>query len=652
MNTLAVGGIVYREREPRADVLAAWRAQAERLPGAPCRAPAAFLARVRARERDAAGADEAQNLARARELGLALRARPDDASALAEAFGLVAAAARATLGFSHHDVQLAAGRALYAGRLVEMATGEGKTLAATLPAAAAALAGVPVHVVTTNDYLARRDAQMLEALYARLGLGVGFVVGDLSPAERQAAYRADIVYCSSKELGFDYLKDRIALGELRSRLGAKVTGLATGQPLTGRLLLRGLHFAIVDEADSVLIDEARTPLVISAGKNAAGEEGALFAEAIELARALEADAHFGAVGGSREMRLTETGRAHLATLCGHLGGLWCGPRRREALVCQALTALHGYRRDHDYLVRDDAVMIIDENTGRVHPDRAWEHGLQQLVEAKENVTVTAPRQVLARISYQRFFRRYERLAGMTGTAREIAPECRRVYGLHTVRVPTHRPVQRRYLGCRVFATRAAQSAALVARVRALGAEGRPVLIGTRSVAASEALSEAFTAAGIAHRVLNAKQDEGEAEVVAAAGAPGAVTIATSMAGRGTDIVLGEGVGSRGGLHVVCFERHDAGRIDRQLWGRCARQGDPGSYEILLSLDDELAGRLPAGLRAALAACATTGAGQRLAARVLGARQREVEREHARARRTLEQLDERMDDVLAFAGVKR
>lgn len=647
----AAGGVAYPEREAHDDPLAWWRAQAARLPAGACRAPAAFLATARRVERDGTDAAPETLAARARTFGAALRGDAADAP-LAEVFGLVAAAARRTLGYTHHDVQLAAGRALYEGRLVEMATGEGKTLAATLPAAAAALTGIPVHVVTTNDYLAQRDAETLAPLYALLGLRAAFVVGELTPAERQAAYAADVTYCSSKELGFDYLKDRIALGALRTRLGAKVAGLVAGRPLAERLLLRGLHFAIVDEADSVLIDEARTPLIISAGKRAAEAGGALFAEAVALADGLATGRDFVRGEDGRTVRLTDAGRRALAVQCEGRHGLWRGPRRREALVEQALTALHAYRRDHDYLVRDDAVMIIDENTGRVHPDRAWEHGLQQLIEAKEGVTVTAPREVLARISYQRFFCRYARLAGMTGTAREVAPECRRVYALSAARVPTHRPVQRRFLGHRVFATRELQTAALVARVRGLTAQRRPVLVGTRSVAASEALSAALEEAGITHRVLNARQDAEEAETIAHAGESGAVTIATSMAGRGTDIALGKGVAARGGLHVVCFERHDAGRIDRQLWGRSARQGDPGSYEVLMSLDDELARRLPGAVRAALRGAVATRAGERLAARALLAQQRAVEREHARARRTLERIDEHMDDVLAFAGDRR
>jgi len=648
----ASGGLVYAERGGAGEADALWRALAGRLPVAPYRSPAAFIARVRGRAAACEALSGAELAAAARHEGGRLRRDRGDEAALGAVFGVVAAAARASLGVEHYDVQIAAGRALFAGRLVEMATGEGKTLTAVLPAAAAALAGEPVHVVTTNDYLARRDAEAMGPIYARLGLRVGYVVGGLSPAQRQAAYRADVVYCPGKELGFDYLKDSIALRGMRSRSQSRVSALASGQPWGERLLLRGLCFAIVDEADSVLIDEARTPLIISAGKQPARGEGALFVEAVALARGLEHGEHFHSEGEPAEIRLTAAGRARLAQLGGELGGLWRGPRRREALAVQALTALHHFRRDHHYLVREDAIAIIDENTGRVHPDRAWEHGLQQMIEAKEGVTVTAARQVLARISYQRFFRRFQRLAGMTGTAAEVAAECRRVYALPTTRVPTHRPVRRRYLGRRVFADRQAQIGALIARLQALRAEGRPVLVGTRSVETSEALSCALAGAGLAHRVLNARQDSDEAQVVAGAGAAGAVTIATSMAGRGTDIALGAGVAELGGLHVICFEHHDAARVDRQLWGRCARQGDPGSYELLLSLDDELAQRLPAAVRAGLRRLLAGDAGAAIAARALRGAQRRVERSHARARRTVESADEQMDDVLAFAGARR
>lgn len=638
------GGIAYREKRLDEDngwwqrIDALWAKCRQR----DCEISADFIQMTRA------AADEVSALERSAIVSYvanAIQIYQRDAAGdvgLAKLFGATITCAEGALGYAHHDVQIAAGRALFDGKLIEMQTGEGKTLAASLPAAAAALIGLPVHVVTTNDYLAARDAATLGPVFEPLGLTVAHIEEGMSPHDRKNAYAKDIVYCSGKELGFDYLKDRISSSGLRSAAHAKVRGLIDGQATDARMLLRGLRFAIIDEADSVLIDEARTPLIISAGQQAAGEQGQLFKVAIELAQELEKGRDFQVGATANGAQLSGQGCEKLAELCAHYGGLWRGPRRREALISNALVALYNYLPDKHYLIRDDAIMIIDENTGRVHADRAWEHGLQQLIEAKEGVTITAPREVLARISYQRFFRRYERLAGMTGTGRAAAYEFRRVYGLSTERVPTHRPVRRQFLGSNVFNDRVSSHAFLIDRLRDLHNQGRPVLIGTRSVAASEQLADVLTEHGIDHQVLSAKQDHDEAGVIAHAGQRGAITVATSMAGRGTDIELGEGVAELGGLHVVCFERHDAARIDQQLWGRCARQGDPGSFELVLSRDDELAAGLPAHIRA-------MPIGERSFGWLIRTMQRKVERNHRHARRSLESMDERMDDILAFTG---
>jgi preprotein translocase subunit SecA len=389
----------------------------------------------------------------------------------------------------------------------------------------------------------------------------------------------------------------------------------------------------------VLVDEARTPLIISERGQPAGAE--VYARALELARQLE-PADFSLDSRDGDLRLRDSGRARAAKLAAPLGGVWAGERRREELVVQALRALHALLRDRDYLVADGKVQIVDEFTGRLMADRSWELGLHQMVEAKEGVELTGGNEALARISYQRFFRRYLRLAGMTGTAREAAGELGRIYGLSVVRIPTHRPVQRADAGERLYASQDEKWDAVVERIRALRGGGRPVLVGTRSVGASERLAALLEARGIPHRVLNARQDAEEAEIVAQAGEPGAVTVATNMAGRGTDIRLGAGVAERGGLAVIATERHEARRIDRQLFGRCGRQGDPGSFECHVALDDEIVQR-----HGGAPARALIRAGRPLAA--VAAAQRAAESLHAGMRRRLLRADESLELALAFSG---
>ncbi len=570
--------------------------------------------------------------------------------AVAEAFALVREAASRTLGQRHYDVQLRGGLALLRGFVAEMETGEGKTLTATLAACTAALAGEPVHVVTVNDYLARRDADWMRPVYAALGLSVGVIVQGLDPAQRQAAYACDVTYATNKEIAFDYLKDRISLGRRGSRVRLQLDRLFDEAPRARRLLLRGLHFGIVDEADSVLVDEARTPLIIS------GEsDDTLEAEACEQALALAAELRegrdFRLEGRERAVAYTPEGEARLAERGRALGGFWTSRLRREDLVRQALVALHLLLRDQHYLVRDGKVQIVDEFTGRIMEDRSFEHGLHQMLEAKEGCTLTSRRDPIARISYQRFFRRYRRLAGMTGTAREVAGELWNVYGLPVLSIPTHRPVARSDGGERVFVTAAGKWDAVAARVAELQRDGRPVLVGTRSVEASEELSRRLAGTGIAHRVLNARQDAEEAEIVARAGEAGSVTVATNMAGRGTDIRLGPGVAERGGLHVIATERHEARRIDRQLFGRCGRQGDPGSFERMVCLDDDIVRvHAPAARRLALAAAERApGVAPRLARIAMSLAQHGAERLHARMRADLLRHDDETANLLAFSG---
>ncbi len=555
------------------------------------------------------------------------------------AFALIREMAARTLGMRHYDSQLMGGWVMVNGMLAEMETGEGKTLTATLPAAAAALAGIPVHVITVNDYLASRDSRLMAPLYRALGLSVGTITEELDFEARRSAYACDITYCTNKQLTFDYLRDRIAQGN----------GPRRGQ--RDGLLLRGLCFAIVDEADSVLIDEARTPLVITRPGSQQDME-ITYGQALELARKLVAGRHYTMNPREQRIALTEEGKTFHEELATRLPGIWRGPRRRSLLVTQALSALHCFLRDRHYLVRDDKVQIIDEHTGRIMADRSWEQGLHQLIELKEGCPLTGTRETLARISYQRFFRRYLRLCGMTGTAREVRGELATVYGLHLVDIPTHKPSQRQGAPDRLYPSSALKWQAVVERIKALHQQGRPVLAGTRSVEDSEHLSQLLHRSGLPHQVLNARQDAGEAAIVARAGEAGCITVATNMAGRGTDIPLAPGVAQRGGLHVIATQRNEAARIDRQLFGRCARQGDAGSYEFYLSLDDELVQQqLPAFLRRLLEKARHGDAAMPAWTAWLATRlpQKFIERRHRLMRRAMLETDDRLADFLAFSG---
>jgi preprotein translocase subunit SecA len=564
---------------------------------------------------------------------------------VARAFALVREAAARTLGQRHFDVQLIGGRILLDGMVAEMQTGEGKTLTATLAACTAALAGIPVHVVTVNDYLANRDAHWMGPIYQALGLSVGTIVQGMEPAARRAAYGADVTYCTNKELAFDYLKDRIVLGREANRLQLQVESLYHSRPRLDRLLLRGLHYAIVDEADSVLIDEAKTPLIISGAGAEDSAEREVFQTALALAKEMAPQSDFVIEGRERIVRILPAALDRLAERTASLGGVWSRRQWREELVRQALSAIHLFIRDKQYLVKDGKVQIIDEYTGRVMPDRSWEHGLHQMIEAKEACAMTQRVDPLARISYQRFFRRYVHLAGMTGTAQEVAAELWSVYRLATVSVPTNRPSQRRALPSRIYDNAHDKWQAVVRSIEEQQNAGRPVLVGTRSVAASEHLSRLLAARGLDHRVLNARQDREEAEIVARAGERCRITVATNMAGRGTDIRLPQSSRNLGGLHVIATELHEARRIDRQLFGRCGRQGDPGTYQAIISLEDELV-RIYArrwwqkfnGRWRPIGRAATVRMAQRAA-----------ERLHSRMRRNLLKSDEQLEAALAFSG---
>ena len=597
---------------------------------------------------------------RLRELADELRARLLSASfhshERAFSFALAREAARRHLGMRHFHVQLLGGAAMMGGALAEMETGEGKTLTALLPAITAALMGRPVHIITVNDYLARRDAEQLAPVYNALGLTVGLVEHGQLPQERQRAYASDVTYCTNKELVFDYLRVRLALGPRRA--GARLlideifkSGFAgRHQPL----LLRGLHFAIVDEADSVLIDEARTPLILSGVQEGAENAAGLYETALDVARRLAPGEEFQVRANEKSIRLTARGEGQIARLAAGLPGLWAIRRAREELVQHALAALHLYRRDVQYIVADGKVQIVDEYTGRVMPDRSWESGIHQLIEAKEHCAITERRKTLAQITYQRFFRRYLHLCGMTGTAIEPAGELYGIYGLRVVRIPTNRPLRRTNSGTRVLPTAELKWYAVVKSAYAAARAARAVLIGTRSVEASEHISQLLSKAGLEPVVLNARQDREEAQIVARAGQPGRVTVATNMAGRGTDIQLHPAVCEAGGLHVVLTEYHESRRIDRQLFGRAGRQGDPGSYESIVALDDELFQRF-VGNRLLQLLGKSSHPAEPIPA-VIGRAlrsygQHTAERLHGRARRTALAEDLRVNRILGFAGTE-
>jgi preprotein translocase subunit SecA len=528
----------------------------------------------------------------------ALRARSDDLrkraedgadldELLIEAFALCREASRRTLGLRHFDVQLVGGIVLHHGKIAEMKTGEGKTLVASLALYLNALAGKGVHLVTVNDYLARRDAGWMAPIYHLLGLSVGVNVGTsgtflydpefldethpdprlqhLRPATKREAYMADITYATNSELAFDYLRDNMAhdLAQCNQR---------------------PLHYAIVDEVDSILIDEARTPHIISGQSDESTEK---YYEYARWAARLDKDTDYEVDLKHKSASLTEAGIAKMER--------WTGIRNIYDLenvveahqINQALKAKTLFHRDAEYLVKDGEVIIVDEFTGRTMPGRRWSDGLHQAVEAKEGVKVQQEQKTIATITVQNYFRQYEKLAGMTGTALTEAEEFHKIYGLDVVIIPTHRPMVRADSSDVIYKTEQSKFEAVIDEIVEMNKVKRPVLVGTVSVEKSERLARMLEKRGVKHNVLNAKQHEREAGIIAEAGQPGAVTIATNMAGRGTDIVLGQGVTHVGGLHIIGTERHESRRIDNQLRGRAGRQGDPGSSRFFISLEDDL-----------------------------------------------------------------
>ena len=524
-----------------------------------------IVARINALEpqmQELADEDFAQRMAEYRQQVQAGERTLDDL--LPEVFALVREASRRVMGMRHYDVQLVGGIVLHRGKIAEMKTGEGKTLVATRPVALNALSGKGVHVVTVNDYLATRDAQWMGKLYNFLGLSVGVIVNGLDDQARKEAYGADITYGTNNEFGFDYLRDNMKF-------------YAT------QLVQRGHNFAIVDEVDSILIDEARTPLIIS---GASDESVGMYRAMDQIVRQLGPE-DYTVDEKARTAMLSEEGVAHCEALL-HVDNLFDPANiTQQHCILQALKAHHVFKRDVDYIVQNDKVVIVDEFTGRLMDGRRYSDGLHQALEAKENVTIAAENQTLASITFQNYFRMYDKLAGMTGTADTEAVEFHQIYNLEVVSIPPNKPMQRKDYPDLIYRTRKEKYDAIIEAIRELYEKGQPVLVGTISIETSEMLSQRLKKLNIPHSVLNAKQHAREAEIVAQAGQKGHVTIATNMAGRGTDIVLGEGVLELGGLHILGTERHESRRIDNQLRGRSGRQGDPGSSRFYLSLEDDL-----------------------------------------------------------------
>jgi preprotein translocase subunit SecA len=502
---------------------------------------------------------------------------------LPEAFAAVREASRRTLGQTHVDVQIIGGAVLHQGKIAEMATGEGKTLTAVLSAYLNALSGNKVHVVTVNDYLAKRDRNWMGPVYEFLGMKVGVLQSLSGLLERREAYAADVTYGTYNEFIFDYLRDHRSQSETRSEV---VDFILRGQTVSSeeRYCQRGLHYAILDEIDSTLIDAGIQPLSIS---ESSGTPAIVHRQAHEVAEGLEKGVHFKIDEKKKKVEFFPEKAEKDIRLPLELKTMGKGKGTWDNYVEQSLRAIHLMKKDRDYIIKDGRIVVVDPFTGRAAPQRTFGEGLHQALEVKESLFVTSESKPVLSITYPLYFRRYKKLSGMTGTATSEAREFRKVYGLGVVSIPTYLPLKRLHLPDVIFQTEKEKMNAIVADITRFQRDGRPVLVGTNSVGKSEILSELLDSQGIVHFVLNARQHEKEAEIIALAGQRGRVTIATNMAGRGVDIVLGDGVREIGGLHVIAAEHHDARRIDDQLRGRAGRRGDPGTTQIFVSLEDDL-----------------------------------------------------------------
>jgi len=572
-----------------------------------------------------------------------------------EAFGLACSAIRRVHGYQPFDVQLAAGIVMHFGGLVELATGEGKTLCAVAPTYLNALVGKGVHVTTVNDYLAKRDAADMGPVYELLGMSVGCLFQKMDDQQRSEMYRRDITYGTASEFGFDFLRDRMKVrgGQAtQSPFWAAWTSGGAAAPTDGRVQ-RELHFAIVDEADSIFVDEARTPLIIAnPTRPATPEEQKVYLWADRVVQGMKTDEHFRLDVKKEKLELTDAGRYLVRYSDPPTGEHAEAMDKLIEAIEKGLQAYYRFSRDHHYMVnKENKIVIIDESTGRPMPDRHWRDGLHQAVEAKEKVQITMQSDHAAQVTYQNFYRLYKKIAGMSGTLMPNFWELRKVYRRWVTKVPTNRPIKRAMAADAVHPTENAKFTAVVMQIQQMMLAGRPVLVGTRSVEKSERLSRMLTAINIPHEVLNARQDERENEIIAEAGQKGRITVATNMAGRGTDIKLGEGVAAAGGLHVIGTDRHEAERIDRQLAGRAGRQGDPGSAQFFLSLEDQLLEGLGPKRQKTLAALGNSGSNRpwSLFRRLFRKAQKRIERKHYKQRLDLMNYDKQRQEMLQDLG---
>ncbi len=574
------------------------------------------------------------------------------------AFALIREASMRALGMKPYAVQLAAGLASELGMIAEMSTGEGKTLSVTLPAILAGWRGAGCHVLTVNDYLSSRDEEEMSKLYRFCGVSSGSLTGETPAGERRAAYLCDITYATNKEVAADFLRDSLALGRISSLPDALLANFAydpgdvgSGRGALDRCVMRGLSCAIIDEADSIMVDEAVTPLIISADSQNQQQIDA-FAQAAEVAKKLKEGDDYKLNHKYNEVTITDVGQEKIQKLSEAWGGIWSGKRRREEMVDQAINAKDFFLRGKQYIIQEDKIVIVDQFTGRLMPDRTWRDGLHQAVEAKEGVEIQPPKATMARVSFQRFFKQYDKLSGLSGTVSEALPEFWQVYHMHGVVIPTHRPCLREQMADQIYATKADKWAGVVGHIERVHETGRPILVGTRTVKDSEHLAGLLKERGLVYQVLNAIHHEAEAGIVSQAGAKNRITVATNMAGRGTDIKLGAGVKELGGLHVIATDRQDSGRVDRQLFGRAGRQGDLGSAIAFASFEDELILK-HAPRWAKKYKNAATGRGKLRQSRqkIFDKAQRRAQRIAMNQRKSVMKTDDWLDEFLGFAGAE-
>ncbi|QDU82106.1 preprotein translocase subunit SecA [Polystyrenella longa] len=596
---------------------------------------------------------EEELLKQGREIHWQAKSAKDLTEILPDAFALAREASRRVLGMEQYPVQIMGACALFEGHIAEMQTGEGKTLTAVMPSYLRALRGRGVHVITVNDYLAQRDADQMGPVYKALGLTVSCVTAEMEPEERRAAYACDITYCTAKELGFDFLRDRLRSGTDAHGTNIEKKARSLFNKHDDGQVQRGHYFALIDEADSILIDEARTPLIIGLLKSNDSSAVTLMRWSQRICKNLKPVEDYIFDPERRSAYLTDAGCRHLMLIKKPTILDKVETQKIYTQVERALIAQYGFQRDRDYVVADDKVHIVDESTGRIMEGRKWQDGLHQAIEAKEMVPITAATGQAARITVQEFFRHYTHLSGMTGTAQTARRELKKTFHLKVAVIPTNKRCIRKGLPTRLFPTLKAKWEAVASEIERMREMNRAVLLGTPSVEASEAVSQLLLVRGVPHQVLNAHYHEQEAEIVKEAGHAKRVTIATNMAGRGTDILLDETVRGAGGLHVIATEMHTSDRIDRQLLGRAARQGDPGSYQFFLSWEDELFRSLSSTEQERLKRKAEKSSKAELSAhmhRLFKAAQRKIQKAHRKNRKQLLKHEQQRNRMYLQMGI--